>query len=83
MLALLLFTASLYNFKNLLITVSILDSLDTTPWVGDRLFLNPPTQVNTNTEKAMRVRYEKINLCLGGLRASYCTRTRVSACHCC
>jgi len=27
--------------------------LDMTPWVGDRLLLNPRTQCNTNTEKAV------------------------------
>jgi len=55
MLALLLCTASLYFFKNLPMTVSILDSLDMTPWVGDRLLLNPPTHDNTNTEKSNNV----------------------------
>lgn len=45
-----LFSTNLY-FLNLLMTVCILDSLDKTPKVGDRLLLNPPTQGNINTEK--------------------------------
>jgi hypothetical protein len=82
-----LFSTNLY-FLNLLMTVCILDSLDKTPKVGDRLLLNPPTQGNINTEKKWRtlflgVRYKKNKLCLSGLRASYCTRTLVSACPCC
>ena len=54
---LLLCTVSIYIFfLNSLMTVSILDSSDMTPLVGNRFLIKPPTQRNMDTEKSITYR---------------------------